>query len=87
MQAFIIDKALFYNKKVFLATQFLTNMIDKPIPSIAEVISLYSTFKTGIYGIQLSEETAIGKYPLECLKVIEKILSEIKAENQYLLKS
>ncbi|OHB58199.1 MAG: hypothetical protein A2173_03630 [Planctomycetes bacterium RBG_13_44_8b] len=86
-QEFIIDKALFYNKKVFLATQFLTNMIDKPIPSIAEVISLYSTFKTGIYGIQLSEETAIGKYPLECLKVIEKILSEIKAENQYLLKS
>lgn len=79
-QKFIIEKALFWNRKVFLATQFLKYMQEKPIPSIAEVIDMYNTLKMGIYGIQLSEETAIGKYPKECIGVIQKMLDEIKAE-------
>ena len=79
-QKFILERGLFYNKRVFLATQFLKNMEDKPIPSIAEVIDLTNTFKMGAYGIQLSEETAIGKYPMECLDVIDRIIREIDSE-------
>ena len=79
-QNYIIDKALFHNKHVFLATQFLKNMENNPIPTIAEIIDLYNTFKKGVYGIQLSEETAIGKYPIECIEYIEKILSIIQKE-------
>ena len=79
-QKFIVERGLFYNKKVFLATQFLKNMEDKPIPSIAEVIDLTNTFKMGAYGIQLSEETAIGKYPSECLDVVARIIREIDSE-------
>ena len=80
-QKHIIEKALFFNKKVFLATQFLKNMETKPIPTIAEVIDLYNTLKTGIFGIQLSEETAIGQYPLECISIIDSMLQEIKSES------
>jgi pyruvate kinase len=76
----IIEKALFYNKKVFLATQFLKNMEKNPIPTIAEAIDLYNTLKSGIYGIQLSEETAVGKYPKECLVFIEDTLKDILDE-------
>lgn len=79
-QKFIVERGLFYNKRVFLATQFLKNMEDKPIPSIAEVIDLTNTFKMGAYGIQLSEETAIGQYPMECLDVVARIIREIDSE-------
>lgn len=81
-QKYIIEKALFYNKKIFLATQFLKSMVERPIPSIAEIIDLYNTFKQGVYGIQLSEETAVGKYPMECLEVIKKMIQEIDLERK-----
>ena len=48
-----------------------------PIPTIPEVIDMYNTLQSGIYGIQMSEETAIGKYPKECLDVIIKLMNEI----------
>ncbi len=79
-QKYIIERALFWNKKVFLATQFLKNMVEQPIPTIAEVIDLHNTLKLGIYGIQLSEETAIGKYPRECLTLLHEILNELAVE-------
>ena len=76
-QKFIVDRALFYNKKVFLATQFLKTMETSPIPTIAEVVDLYNTFKMGVYGIQLSEETAIGAHVDQCLAIIQRVLQEI----------
>ena len=77
-QAHILNKALYFNKKVFLATQFLKNMEINPIPTIPEVIDLYNTLQMGIYGIQMSEETAVGKYPKECLEMIAKLMDEIE---------
>ena len=79
-QKHIIDKSIFYEKKVFLATQFLKSMEYNPIPTIPEVIDLYNTLKSGIYGIQMSEETAVGKYPVNCLKVINGLMEEINNE-------
>lgn len=79
-QRHIIEKALLRNKKVFLATQFLKNMEQNPIPTIAEVVDLTHTLKQGVYGIQLSEEVAIGKFPLECLKLIEDIEKNVLLE-------
>ncbi|MBI2608206.1 MAG: hypothetical protein HYW47_01235 [Deltaproteobacteria bacterium] len=84
-QKFIIEKALFYNKRVFLATEFLKYMTDNPLPSIAEVTSLYSAMKQGIYGIQLSEETSTGLYPEECVEIVNKILEEISQEQSFIL--
>ena len=81
-QKFIVERTHFHNKKTFLATQFLKNMEEKPIPTIAEIIDMYNTFKMGIYGIQLSEETSIGKYPKECLEVIRRVADEINSERQ-----
>lgn len=80
-QRHIIEKALSKDKKVFLATQFLKTMETRPIPTIAEVIDLTNTLKHGIYGIQLSEEIAIGKYPLECLRLVGEIEKNISDEN------
>jgi pyruvate kinase len=70
IQDTIIKIGLKHNKNVYLATQFLKNMENNPIPLIPELIDLCKTLKDGISGIQLSEETAVGKYPIECIKLI-----------------
>ena len=61
------------SKRVFLATQFLRNMTVNPIPLIAEAVDLYNTLRLGVSGIQLSEETAIGRYPEECVEFVMKM--------------
>ena len=50
-----------------------------PIPTIPEVIDLYNTLSSGIYGVQMSEETAIGQHPKECLDIIIKLMDEIES--------
>jgi pyruvate kinase len=75
-----IDKAVYYGKKVFLSTQFLKSMEYNPIPTIPEVIDMYNTLKSGIYGIQMSEETAVGKYPKNCIDTIVGLMNEINNE-------
>jgi pyruvate kinase len=81
-QDFVIGRAHLFNKRVFLATQVLKNMEERPLPTIAEIIDLYNSIKKGIYGIQLSEETAIGKYPKECLEAIHMVFEEITCETK-----
>ncbi len=79
-QKFIIERVNLYHKKVFLATQFFMNMVEKPVPTIAEINDFHSCIKLGIYGIQLSEETAIGLYPEKVLEVVNNVVNEIKLE-------
>ena len=78
IQELIVERSTLRNKKVFLATQFLKTMEYNSVPTIAEVVDIYNTLKTGIYGIQLSEETAIGKFPKECINIILEIINEIE---------
>lgn len=66
----IIQSVLRAGKRIYLATQFLKNMENNPVPLIAELTSLHEVMKSGIHGIQLSEETAIGRYPCECVKLV-----------------
>ena len=79
-QKFIIDKALFFDVKIFLATQVLKGMETKPLPTIAEVEALYEIYKSGVYGVQMSEETAVGKYVVNCVNVLRDMEKEVKSE-------
>ena len=76
IQERVVDAAKRAEKKVFLATQFLKNMEERPVPLIAEVVDLYKTIKTGVDGIQLSEETSVGKYPVECVQLVFQMFRE-----------
>ena len=80
-QNYIIDKAKYFDRKVFLATQILKNMENRPIPTIAEIDDLYNISKQGVYGIQLSEETAIGAYVEECIAVLYRTQNCVVNEN------
>lgn len=79
-QKYIIEKALYFDVKVFLATQILKNMETKPIPTIGEIEALYEIMKSGVYGVQMSEETAVGCYVPECIRLLEQMDQEIQAE-------
>lgn len=79
-QKYIIEKALYFDVKVFLATQVLKNMETKPIPTIGEIEALYEIMKSGVYGVQMSEETAVGRYVPECVHLLEQMDREIMAE-------
>ena len=83
-QKYIIDKALFFDVKIFLATQILKNMETKPIPTIGEIEALYDIYKSGVYGVQMSEETAVGKYVKNCVEVLKTMELEVKSERMEL---
>lgn len=79
-QDFIIKKARLKHRSVFLATQFLKYMETNRIPLIAEVMGLYSDIKEGVSGIQLSEETAVGKYPVECVRLVFEMYAKVNSD-------
>lgn len=79
-QKYIIEKAQYYDVKVFLATQILKNMELKPIPTIGEIEALYEIYKSGVYGVQMSEETAVGKFVKETISVLNEMFRNIKEE-------
>ncbi|MFC1709837.1 pyruvate kinase [Candidatus Omnitrophota bacterium] len=78
----VVRTAIKARKNVFLATQFLKNMEKEPVPLIAEVLDLTNTIKMGISGIQLSEETAVGKYPVECVKLVFDVYEQFIGQKE-----
>ena len=79
-QAKVITAGKTKGKDVFLATQCLKSMETRPIPLIPEILDLSSSIQQGISGIQLSEETAVGLYPLECIRLVWQIYNQFKSQ-------
>lgn len=79
-QRTIISMARLVGTRVILATQFLSHMIDKPLPSIAEVDSMYDLLNAGINGIQLSDETSVGLYAADAVSFITDMVAKVGDE-------
>ncbi len=74
----IIKRCKIKNTPVIVATQMLESMISNPVPTRAEVSDIFYAVREGAEFIMLSWETAVGKYPLECIKIMNKVISEAK---------
>lgn len=71
----IIIKCHKAKKPVITATQMMVSMVTNPSPTRAEVTDVAYAIMNGSTAVMLSEETAIGKYPVEVIKYMEKIIS------------
>lgn len=75
-QKIIIERALAKNVGVFVATNLLESMILNKKPTRAEVHDIIQTIADGAFGLVLSAETAIGKYPIASVNMMKKIISQ-----------
>jgi len=75
-----VGSCLANGRPIIVATHMLESMIDSPVPTRAEVSDVANAVNEGADCIMLSGETTTGKYPLECIKMLNRIASRMEAE-------
>ncbi|MEM0504107.1 MAG: pyruvate kinase [Archaeoglobaceae archaeon] len=74
LQKTIVEKSLEIGKPVVIATQILESMIDNPVPTRAEVSDVANAVMEGVDALMLTGETAVGKYPVEAVRWLRRIV-------------
>ena len=80
-QKYIVEETIKERKVCIVATQMLESMIEEPIPTRAEASDVANAILDGTDAIMLSGETAMGKYPIEAVKMMRKIATNVESDN------
>ena len=78
VQRKIVKLCLRLGRPVIVATHMLESMIDNPMPTRAEITDVANAIYEQADAIMLSGETTVGKYPLKCIEVFDRISRRIE---------
>ncbi|VAV92489.1 Pyruvate kinase [hydrothermal vent metagenome] len=83
LQKEIVSKARKLGRPVVVATQMLESMISSPTPTRAEVSDVATAIYDGADAIMLSAESAIGQWPIEAAKMMDRIAARVEQDPSY----
>ena len=79
IQTEFVHACLAEGKPVIMATHLLESMIHLPMPKHSEISDIANALEELADAVELSGETTVGAYPLECVKVLKKIIESLES--------
>lgn len=83
LQKRIIKACREAGKPVIVATQMLDSMVSNPTPTRAEASDVATAIYDGADAVMLSAESAVGKYPLETVSIMDRIMVRVEEDDLY----
>jgi len=84
LQKELVRKSIIKGKPVIIATQMMEGMMSNLMPTRAEATDVSNAVLDGADAVMLSGETSVGKYPVEVIRNMQKVISSTESSGFYL---